>query len=83
MFIPDIPFLLDFLYFCKRLHTKVALLICAERMGGDAVTEMAFINALFFDGLESSTFKPLSKTKQWVDVPMMCLYASSLSVKKT
>jgi hypothetical protein len=38
-------------------------------MGGDAFTEKAFINALLFDGLESSTFKPLSKTKQWVDVP--------------
>lgn len=37
-------------------------------MGGDAFTEKAFINALLFDGLESSTFKPLSKTKQWVDV---------------
>lgn len=49
-------------------------------MGGDAFTEKAFINALFFDGLESSTFKPLSKTKQRVDVLMMCLYAFSMSI---
>ena len=45
---------------------------------GAHFTDKAFIGALFFDGLESSTFKPLSKTKQRVDVPMICIFASSM-----
>lgn len=44
--------------------------------GRDAFTKMAFINALFFAGLESSKFKPLSGTKQRVDARLMYLYTS-------
>ena len=29
---------------------------------------------MFIDGLESSKFKPLSQTKQWVDALVVCLY---------
>ena len=50
-------------------------------MGGDAFTEKAFINALFFGGLESGKFKPLSGTRQRVGVRMMSLHAFFLLVQ--
>ena len=41
--------------------------------------EKAFINALFFVGLESSKFKPLSRTRQRVGARLVYLYTSLIA----